>query len=75
MELRVRTNHEDTLLVEMKIQYSLMRVGILNSSPIVSIAKKRKEMEKEKKEEDSRQVEEIRMLNDIPNDPLASNEK
>jgi hypothetical protein len=29
-------------------------------------------LEKEKKEEESRQVEEIKMLDDIPNDPLAS---
>jgi hypothetical protein len=75
MELTFGTNHEDTLLVEMKIQYILMRARILNASPIVSIAKKRKEMEKEKKEEDSRQVEEIRMLDDILNDLLASLDK
>jgi hypothetical protein len=45
-----------------------VRAEILNASPIVCIAKKRKEVEKEKKQ-DSRQVEEIRMLDDIPKDP------
>jgi hypothetical protein len=34
--------------------------------------KKRMVVDKEKKEEESRQMEEIKMLDDIPNDPLAS---
>jgi hypothetical protein len=36
------------------------------------LAKKRKEIELEEKKEESRQVEEIKMLDDIPNDHLAS---
>jgi hypothetical protein len=73
-EITVGIAHEllDTLLVERKIENSLVRAGILNASPIVSIEKKRKDVEKAKKEEESRQVEEIRMLDDIPNEPLAS---
>jgi hypothetical protein len=76
MELTVGTTHAilDTLLVERKIQNSLVRAGIINPMFLGPLAKKRKEIELEEKKEESRQVEEIKMLDDIPNDPLASPE-
>jgi hypothetical protein len=74
MDLTVGTAHDvlNTLLVERKIQNSLVRAGTINPLSLGLMAKKRKEVEKEKKEEGSRQVEQIKMLDDITNDPLAS---
>jgi hypothetical protein len=72
MELTIGTSHDiqDTLLVERIIQNSLVRVGIINPMSLGPSAKKIKEIELEnKKEEESRQVHEIKMLDDIPNDP------
>jgi uncharacterized protein (UPF0147 family) len=41
-------------------------------NPLEKIEEDKIELEKRKKEEESRQVEEIKVLDDIPNDPLAS---
>jgi hypothetical protein len=49
----------------------IVRVGIMNPSLSDSAIKKSKVVDKEKKEEESRQIEEIKMLDDIPNDPLS----
>jgi hypothetical protein len=75
MEITLGTPHDirDTLLVERKIQNSLVSGGIMNPISLGPLAKKRKEIElKRKKEEESMKVEEIKMLDDIPNDHLAS---
>jgi hypothetical protein len=61
MGLTVSTTHDllDGLLVERKIQSSLVRVGIINHSSLRPTMKKKNELEKEKKEEESKKVEEI----------------
>jgi hypothetical protein len=60
-------------LVNRKIQNSLVRAGIINPLSLGPLSKKIKEVDSEKKkEEESRQVKEIKLLDDIPNDPLAS---
>jgi hypothetical protein len=85
MERTIGAAHEflDNLLFEIKVQDSLVRARILSPLPLGPVAKKRKEVEKkeeerlekiekENKEEYSRRVEEIKMLDDIPIDPLSS---
>jgi hypothetical protein len=51
-----------------------VRAGVANLPPVSPAVKNGKveEREKEKKEEESRQIEEIKLINEVPNHPLAS---
>jgi hypothetical protein len=62
------------LLEEPSKEYkkAIKSMEISSAHHIVVDASLEIKLEKEKKEEESRQVEEIKMLDDIPNDPLAS---